>query len=223
LPTYDKEAIAKMIDHTQLKPHATQGMIIQCCMEAIENSFASVCISPVHVALAAKHLSGTPVKLCSVIGFPLGANSPETKAFEADAAVKNGATEIDMVINIGALKEGLYRFVEDEIRQVVKASDGALVKVIIETCYLSDEEKIAACNIAKTSGAHFVKTSTGFGPSGATVADVELMRKTVGGNFGVKASGGIRTLSDAISMIKAGANRLGLSSSLSIINELNSE
>lgn len=215
-----KKTMASMIDHTILKASATEEMIEALCQEAIKYNFASVCINPVFVKLAAKKLSHSNVKVCTVIGFPLGANSPETKAFEATKAVEDGAHEIDMVINVGMLKSGNLKYVEDEISGVVKASKGALVKVIIETCFLTDEEKVTACNLAKNAGAKFVKTSTGFGTGGATAADVALMRKTVGASMGVKASGGIRSLSETLAVIEAGANRIGTSSGVSIIDEM---
>ncbi len=215
-----KKTMASMIDHTILKASATEEMIEALCQEAIKYNFASVCINPVFVKLAAKKLSHSNVKVCTVIGFPLGANSPETKAFEATKAVEDGAHEIDMVINVGMLKSGNLKYVEDEISGVVKASKGALVKVIIETCFLTDEEKVTACNLAKNAGANFVKTSTGFGTGGAIAADVALMRKTVGASMGVKASGGIRSLSETLAVIEAGANRIGTSSGVSIIDEM---
>lgn len=215
-----KKTMASMIDHTILKASATEEMIEALCQEAIKYNFASVCINPVFVKLAAKKLSHSNVKVCTVIGFPLGANSPETKAFEATKAVEDGAHEIDMVINVGMLKSGNLKYVEDEISGVVKASKSALVKVIIETCFLTDEEKVTACNLAKNAGANFVKTSTGFGTGGATAADVALMRKTVGASMGVKASGGIRSLSETLAVIEAGANRIGTSSGVSIIDEM---
>ncbi len=215
-----KKTMASMIDHTILKASATEEMIEALCQEAIKYNFASVCINPVFVKFAAKKLSHSNVKVCTVIGFPLGANSPETKAFEATKAVEDGAHEIDMVINVGMLKSGNLKYVEDEISGVVKASKSALVKVIIETCFLTDEEKVTACNLAKNAGANFVKTSTGFGTGGATAADVALMRKTVGASMGVKASGGIRSLSETLAVIEAGANRIGTSSGVSIIDEM---
>jgi deoxyribose-phosphate aldolase len=215
-----KKELSSMIDHTILKAVATEDMVRQLCSEARENSFASVCVNPCFVRLAASELKGSDVKVCTVIGFPLGANTTALKAFEAENAVEEGADEIDMVINIGAMKEGRHQYVEDEIRKVVAASKGALVKVIIETCYLTDDEKKAACQAAANAGADFVKTSTGFGTGGATAADVALMRSVVGENMGVKASGGIRTLKDALEMIEAGANRLGVSASLAILEEI---
>lgn len=216
----DQKIMASMIDHTVLKPVATREQVIQLCKEAREYQFASVCVNPWFVRLVAQELKGSGVKTCTVIGFPLGANTTELKAYEAKKAVEEGAEEVDMVINIGALKEGDLEYVENDIAQVVKASEGALVKVIIETCFLTDEEKVSACQLAKKAGAHFVKTSTGFGTGGATAADVALMRKTVGDSVSVKASGGVRNLQDALAMAEAGANRIGTSSGLSIINEM---
>lgn len=185
--------------------------------EATEHDFASVCVNPTWVAFAAQALKGTDVKVCTVIGFPLGANTPEVKAFEAEDAIQNGADEIDMVINIGALKSQDYELVEKDIRAVVEAAKGTLVKVIIETCLLTDDEKVKACQIAQKAGTDFVKTSTGFSTGGATVADVALMRKTVGLNMGVKASGGARSYEDALAFIKAGATRIGASSGVAIM------
>lgn len=216
----DKRALASIIDHTILKPDAARETVIEYCRQAVEYGFASVCINPCFVKLAADQLKNTSVKVCTVIGFPLGAGSTEAKAYEAAVAVAQGAHEVDIVINIGALKEGNLEYVEQDIRQVVKASENALVKVIIETCYLTDEEKVIACRLAKNAGAHFVKTSTGFGSAGATAADVALMRETVGNDMGVKAAGGIRSFKDAAAMVEAGANRLGTSSGIKIINEL---
>jgi len=216
----NSETLASFIDHTILKADATEQQVLDCCRQARENGFASVCINPVHVPMAAAQLAGSGVKVCTVIGFPLGASSSEVKAFEASVAVREGAEEIDMVINIGALKDGKYDFVENDIRSVVKASGKAIVKVIIETCYLTDEEKVKACKLAVKAGAGFVKTSTGFGPAGATVSDVALMRATVGNDIGVKAAGGVRSLKDAVEMLEAGASRLGTSSGIKIIGEL---
>lgn len=216
----NSETLASFIDHTILKADATEQQVLDCCRQARENGFASVCINPVHVPMAAAQLAGSGVKVCTVIGFPLGANSSEVKAFEASVAVREGAEEIDMVINIGALKDEKYDFVENDIRSVVKASGKAIVKVIIETCYLTDKEKIKACKLAVKAGAKFVKTSTGFGPAGATAGDVALMRATVGNDIGVKAAGGIRSLKDAVDMLEAGASRLGASSGIKIIGEL---
>ena len=211
--------LAKMIDHTLLKPDATQQEIAQLCFEARKHGFASVCVNPTWVSLCAQLLQGSPVKVCTVIGFPLGATSSETKAFETETAIKQGATEIDMVINIGALKARDLETVAKDIRGVVNAAHarGILVKVIIETSLLTDEEKTIASLISKEAGADFVKTSTGFAGGGATVHDVELMRRTVGPQMGVKASGGVRTFEDAASMIKAGATRIGASAGVKII------
>jgi deoxyribose-phosphate aldolase len=210
---------AKMIDHTLLKAEATQEQIIKLCAEAKKYGFASVCVNPVWVKTATEELKGSDVKVCTVIGFPLGSNTPETKAFEAKNAIENGATEVDMVINIGALKDKNDELVERDIRAVVDTAKGkALVKVIIETCLLTDEEKVRACELAVKAGADFVKTSTGFSTHGATVEDVALMRKTVGPDIGVKASGGVRDLNDLKSMVEAGANRIGTSSGVKIMN-----
>ncbi len=211
--------LAKMIDHTLLKPDATQQEIAQLCFEARKYGFASVCVNPTWVSLCAQLLQGSQVKVCTVIGFPLGATSSETKAFETETAIRQGATEIDMVINIGALKARDLETVAKDIRGVVNIahSHNIIVKVIIETVLLNDEEKTIACLISKEAGADFVKTSTGFAGGGATVHDVELMRKTVGPQMGVKASGGVRTFEDAASMIKAGATRIGASAGVKII------
>src|SRR5215213_7978762 len=211
--------LAKMIDHTLLKPDATQQEIAQLCFEARKYGFASVCVNPTWVSLCAQLLKGSSAKVCTVIGFPLGATSSETKAFEAETAIKQGATEIDMVINIGALKARDLETVAKDIRGVVNAAHarGILVKVIIETSLLTDEEKTIASLVSKEAGADFVKTSTGFAGGGATVHDVELMRRTVGPQMGVKASGGVRTFEDAEIMIKAGATRIGASAGVKII------
>lgn len=213
--------LAGMMDHTNLKPQATRDDVKKLCDEAKKHGFRSVCVNPANVWYARKLLlMGSPVMVCSVCGFPLGATTTETKMHEAREAVGNGASEIDMVMNIGALKSGDYKAVESDIQGVVKASNSALVKVIIECCLLTDGEKNTACEIVKNSGAHFVKTSTGFSTGGATEEDVRLMRNVVGPNFGVKAAGGIKTLADAQRMIRAGANRLGTSASVAIIDEL---
>src|SRR5512139_2882930 len=211
--------LAKYIDDTLLKPDATQQEIAQLCFEARKHGFASVCINPTWVPLCAQLLQASEVKVCTVIGFPLGATSSETKAFETETAIKQGATEIDMVINIGALKARDLETVARDIRGVVKAahSHGIIVKVIIETVLLTDEEKTIACLISKDADADFVKTSTGFAGGGATVHDVELMRKAVGPQMGVKASGGVRTFEDDDAMIKAGATRIGASAGVKII------
>ena len=211
--------LAKTIDHTLLKPDATEQEIAQLCFEARKYGFASVCVNPTWVSLCAQLLKGSAVKVCTVIGFPLGATSSEAKAFETETAIRQGATEIDMVINIGALKARDLATVAKDIRGVVDVvhSHGIIVKVIIETSLLTDEEKTIACLIAKEAGADFVKTSTGFAGGGATVHDVELMRKVVGPQMGVKASGGVRTFEDAASMIKAGATRIGASAGVKIL------
>lgn len=210
--------IAGIIDHTVLKAYATKEDVLKICNEAKGYGFFSVCINPTHIEFAKENLKGTNVKVCTVIGFPLGANTKETKAFETIDAIKKGADEVDMVINIGALKDKNYDLVLEDIKSVVNASNNkALVKVIIETCYLTDEEKEIACKLAKEAGCDFVKTSTGFGTGGSTPEDISLMRKVVGENVGVKASGGVRSKKDALKVIKAGANRIGASSSVSIV------
>lgn len=214
-----EQRIAAMIDHTLLKPDATPDQIAQLCYEARKYGFASVCVNPTHVKLCAELLKGSPVKVCTVIGFPLGATDPEVKAFEAQRAMDDGATEIDMVINIGALKANDYDLVARDIRGVVNVAHarGALVKVILETALLTREEKIAACLLAKEAGADFVKTSTGFGGGGATVEDVALMRRVVGPEMGVKASGGVKSFEEAEAMVKAGATRIGASAGVRIV------
>src|SRR5512138_1105999 len=211
--------LAKTIDHTLLKPEATQDQIAQLCFEARKYGFASVCVNPTWVELCAQLLKGSPVKVCTVIGFPLGATSSETKAFETETAIRQGATEIDMVINIGALKARDLELVAKDIRGVVNAAHagGAIVKVIIEAVLLTDEEKTIACLLSKEAGADFVKTSTGFASGGATVHDVALMRRVVGPDMGVKAAGGVRTYEDAANMVKAGATRIGASAGVKII------
>lgn len=211
--------LAKTIDHTLLKPDATEDQIAQLCFEARKYGFASVCVNPTWVELCAKLLEGSSVKVCSVIGFPLGATAPEVKAFETQNALDHGAGEIDMVINIGALKARDLELVARDIRGVVMTSHarGAIVKVIIEAVLLTDEEKTIACLLAKEAGADFVKTSTGFASGGATVHDVALMRKAVGPEMGVKAAGGVRTYEDAEKMIKAGATRIGASAGVKIV------
>jgi len=209
--------LAQMIDHTILKPDATKDQIINLCREAREYNFFSVCINPTFVKLAAEALKGSPVKVCTVVGFPLGATTTTTKVMETRDAIANGAHEIDMVINVGALKAGNYELVKKDIEGVIQASEGRIVKVILETALLTDEEKIKACELAKEAGADFVKTSTGFGPGGATAHDIALMRKTVGKYMGVKASGGIRDFETARQMIEAGATRIGASASVAIV------
>lgn len=213
---FDKE-LAGIIDHTLLKPEAAPVDIQKLCQEAREYRFFSVCINPVFVPLAKKELAGSPVKVCTVIGFPLGATSAFAKAAEARDAAAWGADELDMVIRIGALKSGLDQEVHSDIAAVVDAAGGRLVKVIIETALLTDAEKKTACKIAVEAGAHFVKTSTGFSRGGATVEDVKLMRAMVGSEIGVKASGGIRDRETALRMVEAGASRLGLSAGVAVV------
>lgn len=211
--------LAKKIDHTLLKPDATPDQIAQLCFEARKYGFASVCVNPAWIKLCADLLKGTNVKVCSVVGFPLGATPPEVKVFETQQVIKDGATEIDMVINIGALKAGDTELVARDIRGIVETAHrhGAIVKVIIEVALLTDEEKVIASLLSKEAGADFVKTSTGFASSGATVRDVELMRRAVGPDMGVKAAGGVRTREDAENMVKAGATRLGASAGVKIV------
>ncbi len=211
--------MARYIDHTLLKPEATAGDIDQLCREAEQYHFASVCINPTWVKRAAENLRGTSVPVCSVIGFPLGATTPEVKAMEARRALRDGAREVDMVLNIGALKSGEHELVLRDIEKVVDAAHevGAICKVILETALLTDEEKVIASALSKQAKADFVKTSTGFGPGGATVYDVALMRETVGPDMGVKASGGVRTTGDAEDMIAAGATRIGASAGIEIV------
>jgi len=211
--------IAALIDHTLLRPEAARQDIVKLCREAREYKFASVCVNAYWVPLAAAELAGSPVKVCTVIGFPLGATSTEAKAAETQTALGAGAREIDMVQNIGALRSGDDAAVQADIASVVEIAHraGAIVKVILETALLDDNQKVIACQLAKKAGADFVKTSTGFGPSGATIRDVELMRRTVGPGMGVKAAGGIRTLDDLKKMIAAGATRIGASSSVQIV------
>ncbi|HAP4789229.1 Deoxyribose-phosphate aldolase [Enterococcus faecalis] len=209
----------RMIDHTILKPEATEAAVQKIIDEAKEYNFFSVCINPCWVAFASEQLADTDVAVCTVIGFPLGANTPEVKAYEADDAIKNGANEVDMVINIGALKSQQYDHVRQDIQGVVDAAKGkALVKVIIETALLTDEEKVKACELAKEAGADFVKTSTGFSTGGAKVADIRLMRETVGPDMGVKASGGVHNAEEALAMIEAGATRIGASTGVAIVS-----
>jgi deoxyribose-phosphate aldolase len=208
---------AKYIDHTLLKAVATVDDIIKLCDEANKYHFASVCVNPANVALAHKLLSGTDVLTCTVIGFPLGANTPEVKAYETTQAIADGADEVDMVINVGQAKAHNWDYVYEDIKAVVDAANGVLVKVIIETCYLTDEEKVMACKMAAKAGADFVKTSTGFGTGGATVEDVRLMKMTVNGVCKVKASGGVRNKTDFEKMIEAGADRIGCSAGVQIM------
>lgn len=208
-----------MIDHTALKPDTTKKQINTLCQEAMEYGFYSVCINPAWVKEAARRLQGSDVKVCTVIGFPLGATTSDVKAYETNAAIENGATEVDMVINISKLKDGELDYVKEDIRKVVEAAkEKALVKVIIETCLLTDAEKETACNLAVEAGADYVKTSTGFSTGGATVEDIKLMRKTVGPDIGVKASGGVRNRESALALIEAGATRLGASSGVAIVS-----
>lgn len=209
--------LSRYIDHTLLKPQAGEADLEKLCKEAIDNEFAAVCVNPANVAFCAELLAGTNVKLASVVGFPLGACIPSIKSAETLMAVEDGANEIDMVINIGALKDKKYELVEADIKAVVQSAEGNTVKVIIETCLLSDEEKVKACELAKAAGANFVKTSTGFSTGGATVEDVKLMKKTVGDALEVKASGGVRSYNDAMAMIEAGATRIGTSSGVAIL------
>jgi deoxyribose-phosphate aldolase len=212
--------ISKYIDHTILKPDATIEEVKKVCSEAKQYNFASVCINPYYAKLVSKELAGTEVKTCVVIGFPLGANNKEVKAFEATNAVANGAQEVDMVINISALKDKEYDVVEEDIKEVVNCVKGkAVVKVIIECCLLTKEEKVMACKLSLKAGADFVKTSTGFSTSGATIEDVKLMRETVGENVGVKAAGGIRDYKTTMEMINAGASRIGASAGIAIVKE----
>jgi deoxyribose-phosphate aldolase len=215
-----EQAIAAMIDHTLLKPDATEDQIAQLCFEARKYDFASVCVNPSHVKLCAQLLKNSDVKVCTVIGFPLGASATDVKVFEANKAIDDGATEIDMVLNIGALKSRDYDYVAKDINGVVMAAHarGAIIKVILETALLNREEKIAACLIAKEAQADFVKTSTGFGGGGATVEDVALMREVVGPSMGVKASGGVKTMEDARQMVEAGATRIGASAGVKIVS-----
>lgn len=213
--------VARLIDHTALKPETTQQEIVELCTEARTYDFASVCVNPTFVPLAAALLADSPVEITTVVGFPLGANRTGVKVFETEQAIQDGATEIDMVINIGALKAQDYQTVLEDIAAVVQAAHrgGAIVKVIIETALLTDEEKAIASRLAKTAGADYVKTSTGFGPGGATVEDVALMRETVGPEMGIKAAGGIRSYEDAQQMVAAGATRLGASAGVKIAQQ----
>ena len=219
------EQIAACIDHTLLKPEATPAQVEALCEEARQYHFASVCVNPTHVRLAVRLLKKSGVKVCTVAGFPLGANTPEMKAFEAEQAIAQGAGEIDMVINIGAVKAGDDKLVARDIRTVARVvhAAGKILKVILETALLTDDEKRRASLIVKRAGADFVKTSTGFSTSGATVADVRLMRETVGPKMGIKAAGGVRTLADAEAMLDAGATRLGTSAGVAIMKGLKAD
>jgi deoxyribose-phosphate aldolase len=221
-PPLTASDLARKIDHTLLKPDATFGQIDQLCAEARQYDFASVCVNPAYVRRCAEALRGSPVKVCTVIGFPLGANTSDVKAFEAARALQDGATELDMVMAIGALKAGDTAQVRQDIRRVVEVAHTtrALVKVIIEACLLTEAEKVTACQLSKEAGADYVKTSTGFSTGGATPEDVALMRRTIGAEMGVKAAGGVRTLADARRMIEAGASRIGSSAGVKIMKEL---
>jgi deoxyribose-phosphate aldolase len=214
--------LARRIDHTALKPETTRGDVERLCREAREHGFAAVCVAPVWVSAAAGVLEGSPSRVCAVVGFPHGSSRPETKGAEASRALDDGATELDMVIAVGLLKSGDSAAVESDIRAVVEPArrGDALVKVILETALLSGEEKVSACRLAESAGADFVKTSTGFGPGGATIEDVALMSRTVGARMGVKASGGVRTLDFALALLDAGATRLGCSASVALVREL---
>ena len=214
---------AKYIDHTLLKPESTRAQIDKIIEEAREFNFKSVCLNPTHVKYAAEKLKDTEVLVCTVIGFPLGASTTETKMFEVEDAVKNGASELDMVINVGALKDGRYEDVQKDIESVVGAANGKTVKVIIETCLLTDEEIVKASELSKAAGANFVKTSPGFAGGGATPEDVKLMKDTVGDDLEVKASGGVRNLEDFNKMLEAGATRIGASAGVQIIQGLESD
>lgn len=209
--------IEKLIDHTILKPYATTDDIEEYCRQAIEYGFCSVCVNPCHVKLVSDKLKNSGVKVCTVIGFPLGANMSSVKAYETKIAIQDGADEVDMVINIGALKEGNIDLVKKDIEGVVQQANSRVVKVIIETCFLKDEEKRLACKLAKDAGASFVKTSTGFGTGGATIDDVRLMKSVVGDSMGIKASGGIRDLDTLQKMVDAGATRIGTSSGVNFV------
>lgn len=209
--------LAKYIDHTALKPDTTKQQIEQLVNEAREHGFMSVCVNPTHVKYAHELLKGTDVLVCTVVGFPLGANTPDVKAYETKSAIANGALEIDMVINIGAAKDGNYDLVREDIKAVVDAAGDVTTKVIIETCLLNDEEKVKVCEIAREVGADFVKTSTGFSTGGATAEDITLMRKAVGPDMGVKASGGVRSYEDVMTMIDNGATRIGASAGVQIL------
>jgi len=216
-----KDEIARFIDHTLLKPEATPAQIERLCDEARRYGFAAVCVNPVYVRLAAERLQGAEVAVCSVVGFPLGATTTAAKVYEARQALADGASELDMVIHVGALKAGDYERVQEDIAAVADVchKGGALLKVIIETALLDDAEKVTACRLAQTAGADFVKTSTGFAGGGATAEDVRLMRQTVGPRMGVKAAGGIRSYADALAMIEAGANRIGASAGVRIVEQ----
>lgn len=225
LATLDWKAAARMIDHTLLKPEGTRDQIEKLCREALQYEFASVCVNAGWISLATSVLRGSPVKVCTVVGFPLGATTTAVKRFETEEALRLGAQEIDMVMNIGAMKSGNRARVEADIRGVADAvrAGGGILKVILENVLLTRDEKVAACEICVAAGAEFVKTSTGFAAAGATVEDVALMRQTVGNRCGVKAAGGIRTAADLKKMVEAGANRIGASASVAIVRELGAE
>ena len=214
------ELVAKAIDHTMLQPHATEDDIRRLCDEAVQYGFAAVCINPIYVPLAYRLLSGSGVNVCTVVGFPIGSTFKEVKVEEASRAVEEGASEVDMVISLPMLRSRRYDYVEEEIREIKRAIGDNILKVIIECCYLTDEEKIAASRIAERAGADFVKTSTGFGPSGAKIEDVKLLRSVLPPHVKIKAAGGIRTGEQALSFLEAGADRIGTSSGTSIIEEL---
>lgn len=214
------EKLAKTIDHAMLRPNLTRDDIKKGCELALRYKVAAVCVNPYYVDLCVDILKGSGVKVSAVVAFPFGQSIPEVKAAEAKYAIEKGAEELDMVINVAALKNGDHRYIVDDIRKVVEVSRGALVKVILENCYLTDDEKIKACRLAEEAGAHYVKTSTGFGLDGAKVEDVKLMYKTVGPRLGIKAAGGIRSLNKAIDMLKAGATRLGVSATEKIMEEM---
>lgn len=215
----DDPNMGHLVDHTLLKPDATHDQIAQLCYEARKFEFASVCVNPTHVKLCAELLSGSPVKVCTVIGFPLGASATPVKVYETETAIRDGATEIDMVINVGALKAKDFDLVAQDINEVVRVAHaaGAIVKVIIETALLDHDEKVTACLLSKEAGADFVKTSTGFSGGGATIEDIALMRRVVGPEIGVKASGGVRNYEDAKNMVEAGATRIGASAGVKIV------
>ncbi len=216
-PNKNTTEINRLIDHTLLKPEATRTQIQALCQEALEHHFFSVCLNPFYVSFAKHILKGSDVSVCTVIGFPLGANTTETKVFETKKAIDDGADEIDMVINIGAIKNNEWKLVEEDIRGVVNAADKKIVKVIFETCLLTEDEIIKACEASSSAGAHFVKTSTGFSTNGATIANVQLMKKNILSTMEVKASGGVRDLEAATEFINAGATRLGTSSGIAIM------
>lgn len=216
----NKNEIAKIIDHTLLKPNTTKNQIKRLCDEAILYGFYSICINPYFVTFCKKQLKNTPIKICTVIGFPLGATTTQTKVFETKNAIKEGSDEIDMVINVGLLKSKDYINTEKDIKAVVQAAQGKIVKVIIETCLLTDIEKIKACKLIKKSGAQYIKTSTGFSHKGADIKDVLLFRRILGKDFKIKASGGIKTLNQVKKFVKAGVNRIGASNSVNIIKEI---